>query len=84
MTACSNCHGKDLKGDATNKRPNLVIASAYTKEKFEHFIKTGEGGLGRKDLGLMSQLARRHFSYLSDSEINAMYVFLRTLPYRKD
>jgi mono/diheme cytochrome c family protein len=82
MTACSNCHGKDLKG--TGKRPNLVIAAAYTKEQFYHLIKTGEGGLGRKNLGQMSELAEKHFSHLRDAEIDAVYTFLKTLPYRND
>jgi mono/diheme cytochrome c family protein len=82
MTACNNCHGKDLKG--SGKRPNLVIAAAYKKEQFYHLIKTGEGGLGRKNLGQMSKLAKNHFSYLNDAEIDAIYTFLKTLPYRKD
>jgi mono/diheme cytochrome c family protein len=82
MTTCSNCHGKDLKG--SGKRPNLVIAAAYTKDQFYHLIKTGEGGLGRKELGQMSELAREHFSYLNDSEIGAIFSFLKTLPHRKD
>jgi cytochrome c553 len=82
MTACSNCHGKDLKGK--EKRPNLVIAAAYSKEQFYHLIKTGEGGLGRKYLGQMSELAKNHLSSLNETEIDAIYSFLKTLPYRKD
>jgi hypothetical protein len=62
----------------------LVIAAAYTKKQFYHLIKTGEGGLGRKDLGQMSELAKKHLSYLNDDEIDAIYSLLKTLPYRKD
>jgi mono/diheme cytochrome c family protein len=84
MTACSNCHGKDLKGDPSGTPPNLVIASAYSREGFYHLLKTGEGGLGRKDVGKMSELARDDFRYLNDTEINDMYAFLKTLPFGKD
>jgi cytochrome c553 len=84
MTACSNCHGKDLKGSASGTPPNLVIAAAYSQESFHHFMKTGEGGLVRKDLGKMSELARDHFHYFNDTEINAMHTFLTTLTDRKD
>ena len=84
MTACSNCHGKDLKGDPSGTPPNLVIAAAYSGEGFYHFLKTGEGGLGRKDVGKMSELARDHFHYFNETEINAMYAFLKTLPNWRD
>jgi cytochrome c553 len=87
MTTCSNCHGKDLKGKEPQgkvRRPNLIIAAAYTKQQFYHLIKTGEGGLGRKDLGQMSEIAKNHLGFLNDDEIDAIYSFLKTLPYRKD
>jgi mono/diheme cytochrome c family protein len=79
MTACSNCHGKDLKGNPAGTPPNLIIAHAYTREQFIHLLKTGEGGRGKKDLGLMSIMAKDHFRYMNETEMNAIYSFLQTL-----
>ena len=84
MTACSNCHGKDLKGNALRNIPNLIIASAYNKDQFKHLLKTGEGGLNKKELGLMSEMGKNHLCYLSDKEVNAIYAFLKTLPFQKN
>ena len=79
MTTCSGCHGKDLKGNAAGTTPNLVIAHAYTKEQFFHLLRTGEGSLGRKNVGLMTVVARDNLSYLNDNEMSAIYSFLKTL-----
>jgi mono/diheme cytochrome c family protein len=84
MTACSNCHGKDLKGNALRNIPNLIIVSAYNKDQFRHLLKTGEGGLNKKELGLMSEMGKNYLCYLNDKEINAIYVFLKTLPSQKN
>jgi cytochrome c553 len=79
MTVCSGCHGQDLKGNTTLNTPDLVIASAYTENEFRHLLKTGEGGLDRRDLGIMSSVSKDHLKYLADDEIHAMYLFLQTL-----
>jgi mono/diheme cytochrome c family protein len=83
MTACSGCHGgPTLKGDADEhmKSPPLVIAAAYKPDAFRHFLRTGEGGLGRKDCGMMSQAAKGFLHNLNDREIDAIHTYLQTLP----
>jgi mono/diheme cytochrome c family protein len=76
MTTCSECHGNDLKGQ--HGTPDLVISSAYTGEQFRHFMRTGEA-LGKRELRLMSNVARDRFSHLSSDEIEALHLFLRSM-----
>ena len=78
MSTCASCHGKNLTGNAVGTTPNLVIVKAYTNEQFIHLLKTGEGALGKKNLGLMSIMANDHFSYMNEKEMNALYSFLKT------
>ncbi len=86
MSACSGCHGgPELKGDPDPhmNSPALVIATSYKPEAFRHFLHTGEGGLGKKDCGEMSLLAKDFLSKLTDNEINDVYAYLQTLPNQK-
>jgi len=76
-TSCTSCHGVDLKGKEIVHSPNLVVAGAYSEEGFIHLLRTGEGGLGRKWLGLMSIVAKDHLSYLTEPEMKAIYAFLK-------
>jgi cytochrome c553 len=78
MTTCGSCHGRNLEGNPAATTPNLVIVHAYTNEQFIHLLKTGEGALGKKNLGLMSIVAKDHFSYMNEKEMNAIYSFLKT------
>jgi len=83
MTACSGCHGgPELKGDPDPhmKSPALIIATAYKPDAFRHFLQTGEGGLTKKDCGMMSVMCREHFNNLTDRESDAIYAYLQTLP----
>jgi mono/diheme cytochrome c family protein len=77
MTVCSSCHGGNLQGQG--HAPNMSIAGAYSNVQFIHFLKTGEGALGRKELLVMSALAKNHLSYLNANEMNAIYTFLKSL-----
>jgi cytochrome c553 len=77
-TACTSCHGKELKGKK-GFSPDLIIATAYTKDQFIHLLHAGEG-LSRKNLGMMSDIAKNHLSYLHDNEMNAIYAYLKTSP----
>ncbi|RRB07306.1 c-type cytochrome [Larkinella rosea] len=77
MTACTSCHGGNLQGQG--HAPNMRIAGAYSNAQFIHFLKTGEGALGRKELTTMSAIAKNHLSYLHTNEINAIYAFLKSL-----
>ena len=84
MSVCSGCHGgPELKGNEQMKSPALIIATAYKPEAFRHFLHTGEGGLGKKDCGEMSMIAKGFLTKLMDNEINDVYAFLQTLPSQK-
>jgi cytochrome c553 len=83
MTSCTSCHGIDLKGKK-GFTPDLIIATAYTKDKFLHLLNTGEGGLGRKTLGMMSDIAKGHLCYLHNNEMCAIYAYLETGPSQKN
>lgn len=79
MSTCTACHGPDLKG-FEGFSPNLVIAAAYKREDFFKLIRTGVALGDRKDIGLMSHVAKNYLSYLNDKEINSIYDFLQTKP----
>ncbi len=86
MTACSGCHGgPELKGstDPHMPAPALIIATAYKPDAFRHFLQTGEGGLTKKDCGVMSVMCREHYNNLTDRESDAIYAYLQTLPNQK-
>lgn len=86
MSVCSGCHGgPELKGDPDPhmNSPALIIATSYKPEAFRHFLHTGEGGLGKKDCGEMSKLAKGFLTKLTDNEINDVYAYLQTLPNQK-
>lgn len=86
MTVCSGCHGGPaLKGNNEHgmNAPALIIATAYKPAAFRHFLQTGEGGLTKKDCGMMSVMAREYFHNLTDRESDAIYAFLQTLPSQK-
>lgn len=83
MTVCSGCHGGPTLAGSTDehmKSPPLVIAAAYSKDKLNHFLRTGEGGLAKKDCGGMSLIAKGFLHNLTDREIDAVYAFVQTLP----
>ncbi|HEY8571754.1 c-type cytochrome [Phenylobacterium sp.] len=74
--ACTECHGKDLRGREALKAPDLDVAAAYSPQDFATLLRTGVPPTGR-DLGLMSGVARDRFSHLSDDEVAALYEYLR-------
>jgi mono/diheme cytochrome c family protein len=73
--ACSECHGTDLKGDKSGKPPDLVIAGAYDPADFHRLLKTGVAAGGRQ-VGMMSAVARKRFSHLTDEEVEAIRLYL--------
>lgn len=79
-TACAECHGGHLRGGLG---PALVVATAYTPAEFDHLLRTGEGKT-KRDLGLMSAVARSRFSKLTDGEVAALHAYLRTLATTQD
>ncbi len=86
MTVCSGCHGgPTLQGSNEHgmNAPALIIATAYKPAAFRHFLQTGEGGLTKKDCGMMSVMAREYLYNLTDTESDAIYAYLQTLPNQK-
>jgi mono/diheme cytochrome c family protein len=76
-TTCTACHNNALQG-WEGFTPNLDIAGAYSKEELTRLLTTGEGKV-KKDLGMMSGIARNSFSKLTPSEREAVvgYVLAR-------
>ena len=78
MTTCTECHGRDLNGwSPEDDAPSLVVAKAYTAEKFSRLMKTGEIATGGKSkTGMMSEVAAYRFSVLTDAEVSALKRYL--------
>jgi mono/diheme cytochrome c family protein len=79
-SVCSECHGASLRG-ASNPdftSPNLRIVMAYSPEAFTDLLRKGVA-LGGRELRVMSPTAREHLAYLTDAEIDSLYVYLHTL-----
>lgn len=77
MTACTECHGPDLKGFEGDTAPGLDIAGAYSAEQFATLMRTGKPASG-KELRMMSGVARARFSKLTDREVGELYKYLKT------
>ena len=78
MTSCPECHGPDLHGWPDDNVPSLAIVAAYSLEDFTTLLRTGEP-IGGRELDLMAEAAIKGFSHFTDSEIAALYAYLRTL-----
>lgn len=78
MTSCTECHGRDLNGwGPGDPTPSLVVAKAYSAEKFARLMRTGEIAAGGKSrTGFMSEVAAYRFSVLTDAEIAALKEYL--------
>ncbi len=81
-TMCNECHGFDLRGqaDIDITTPDLAILAAYSDADFRRLMQFGEGLGGRKNLGLMTVVAKDRFAYFTDEELNNLLAYLRTLP----
>ena len=53
--------------------------AAYSQEQFAQLMRAGVA-LGGRNLKTMSPWERQHLSYLTDSEIAALYGYLHTMP----
>jgi mono/diheme cytochrome c family protein len=83
---CTECHGPQLGGKELEPgvvAPDLAIAGAYELEQFQTMLRTGVAP-GGKDIGLMGQVARRDFKYLTDDEIDAIHTYLAHRAQRND
>ena len=75
---CGQCHGTNLSGtpkDPVAPAPDLLIVSAYDSRAFHTLMRTGKA-VGGREVGVMSQIARRDLSSLTDDEIDATYDYL--------
>jgi mono/diheme cytochrome c family protein len=78
-TICSGCHGPALQGDPAMGSPALSVAAAFPKAKLANLFKNGESLTG-KDLPTMGKMSRKYLSHLTDKEVDAIYIYLQTLP----
>ena len=77
QNSCTSCHNNALQG-WEGFTPNLDIAGAYSKAELTRLLTTGEGKV-KKDLGMMTGVARGSFSKLTPREREAIvdYVLAR-------
>lgn len=78
-TMCAGCHQADLSGgpmEDGNVAPNLSVAGAYSFEEFVTLMRTGIGTGGR-NLGLMTEIGQKDTRHFTDSEIRALYDYLK-------
>lgn len=77
---CAECHGLDLKGGMAppgkTPPPDLMVVDAYDAAAFRQLMRTGLPPEGR-DLGLMGEVARGRYSRFTDSELDAVYAYLK-------
>lgn len=76
-TTCTSCHNGELQG-YPGFTPNLDVAGAYSEGELQRLLTTGEGKV-KKNLGMMSDMGRNHFSKLTPRERDAVvgYVLAR-------
>ena len=74
-TTCTGCHNGELQG-YDGFTPNLDIAGSYSSEELTTLLTTGEGKV-KKDLGLMSEVAKNHFSKLTPTERAAVVAYIK-------
>ena len=78
---CGHCHGTDLRGssNADFTSPTLQVVRGYSLQELATLLRTGQA-LGRRELKVMSPVARRCLWLLRDDEIAALYEYLHALP----
>jgi len=81
MTMCNECHGLDLRGQSLYPppTPDLAVIAVVDRDEFERIIRTGKG-FGGRDLGLMTLVAPDRFAALTKQDVDALYLYLSSLP----
>lgn len=77
LTACSECHGSDLRG-SPHGAPTLAMVVAYSPEAFARLMRDGIA-LGERELRMMSGVARNRFVHFTDGELTALHTYLQAL-----
>lgn len=73
QTACSECHGVDLRGFPQKGVPPLIVARTYNDQQFLRLLHEGKTLAGTDSAtGMMSGVARSRFSELSAQEVAAI------------
>ncbi|HET9336033.1 MAG TPA: cytochrome c [Sphingomicrobium sp.] len=75
QNSCSACHNNSLQG-WEGFTPSLDVAGAYSKEELTHLLTIGEGKV-KKDLGMMTGIARNSFSKLTPREREAIVDYVK-------
>ncbi len=77
---CAECHGADLTGipdfSPGVSTPDLDIAGAYSEADLTQLLTTGKGKT-KPYLGLMSRVAKAHFSYFTPEERAAVVAYVK-------
>lgn len=76
--ACTQCHGLDMEGGPTGA-PTLDEVHDYDRFEFADLMTRGAAPGGR-EVGLMTQTARKRFSHLTEDEVEALFIYLKTRP----
>jgi mono/diheme cytochrome c family protein len=74
-TTCTACHNGELEG-YPGFTPNLDIAGSYTPEELTRLLTTGEGKV-KKNLGMMSEMAKSNFSHFTPKERAAVVAYIK-------
>ena len=73
---CTECHGSVLGGKKIPfDSPSLQVVRGYTPDGFARLMKTGIAP-GERTVGVMTGVARRHLSAMTDAEVAALYAYL--------
>lgn len=78
ITKCSGCHGPALRGQEVEPgvtSPDLTIAGAYDLAGFTKLLRTGVPA-SKRELKMMSGIARSDLSHLNDAEIAQLHAYL--------
>ncbi len=86
LNGCRQCHGQQLSGgkvdDPTSNLlgPNLTpggVMSVWSEADFIETLRTGATPFGRR---LNDAMPWRNYSKMSDDELKALFIYLRSLP----
>jgi len=76
LNACSECHNTTLDG-FEGFTPSLAVARGYDREQFRRLMSEGKG-VGDRELGLMSEVAKMRFSQFKPAEVDVLYDYLQS------
>jgi mono/diheme cytochrome c family protein len=75
IVACSQCHGQDLEG--RGQAPSLDKIYDYDRIELQLLLQEGLAPGGR-EVGVMTDTARKRFVHLTEDEIDALFVYLKS------